>query len=110
MPSPQERSKSKQEEILALFNKVVQPKPDYKTLNHKDLTISIYNCLDEKHEFNDKVRVELQTKLQKLKRGELDPNLKLTEGPFKGSTITWICAYIAASECSFPQPEREGLL
>ncbi len=110
MPISEAKSTLIQENILNLFNQVVQLKKDFRSLSRKELMISIYNSLDDKHEFNESVRIKLQQALQSVKPGVLDPNLVLSDGPFKGNTITWLSAYIAASGCSFPQQERAGLL
>lgn len=94
------------DKIIALFNKLIEPKPDIKSLNLKSLA-AIYGTLDERHSFNEAARLELQDELDKVKIGEFNPNQVLTDGPFKGSTITWVCAYIAASNCEFIQAKSK---
>ena len=110
MPNNGAKSKlSQQEKILNLFNKLVVPKQDLNSLEPVKRAAAIYGLLDEQHMFDDPIRIQLQNELGRIKPGEFDPNQVLTDGPLKGSTITWVCAYIAASQCSFPQDNSSKL-
>lgn len=93
---------SLQNEILALFNQLVRPKRKLSELKPHEQIYSALLALDEKHEINDPIRVQLQKKLELMKNGALDVNQVLTDGPLKGCTIAWVCAYFAASNCSLP--------
>ncbi len=101
------KSKSTQQElVLSLFNQVVQPKRDFNSLTPLEKMGAIYSSLDHAHELNESIRVKLQVELERIRPNEFDPNQILTDGPLKGSTIAWVSAYIAASECSFPAAAR----
>jgi len=87
-----------QQDIIDLFNRlIIKSAP---VTGHKALVALLNDecsAIDSEHQLNEKVRVVLEKRLESIPDESIDASALLTEGPFKGKSLLWVCAYIAAS-------------
>ncbi len=100
-----------QREIIELFNRLVKKSPALTAAAKLKKLFSSKNGessrIDDDHEVNDFIRIDLERKFKSIPNHCLDASALLTEGPFKGMSLLWVSSYIAASTYSFLDEKGE---